>query len=261
MLNLKPLKRNHREEPVSVYFNKELVRASLFGQMEFQSVLQHVALLSRNEIVRVMNAYADAKMIFGYSETNRRSTGERYFEHVKGAALIDMLEFGNKDFEIIIAELHHDSKEDSLLFRGNENHPRRRQSHLLIDSFSRLAARYGERVAKIIECVTKPDKKGRMNSQQKELYLHAALGRVISLYPEVRRESAQVKTCDAIHNNRTQKGSEEQIAEKTIEKWRFYLPVSRFAGEIYYDKLRSELKERLLQLELRVPPEHDFGIV
>jgi (p)ppGpp synthase/HD superfamily hydrolase len=69
-----------------------------------------------DELLRLDMAYDFAKRAH---EKQFRETGARYFEHVRGAAIIMVDELGITDVELVIAEKLHDCEEDTWLMRLN----------------------------------------------------------------------------------------------------------------------------------------------
>lgn len=240
-----------KERP-SVKYQGKLVEASRFGRGEFMQICRDIGVMSEDTLLRIWNAYADLKMIFGYKGLVNRQSGEPYYHHPKGVALIDILEFENRNPEQLIAELHHDSDEDSLLYLGTTGHPDEDAlGEMQFTDLDVLRARYSEEAGKIILALTnlksiKP--KNKMSPGELEAYLHALFSRVLNRYPEVRKKAAQAKTCDRMQNNRTEDletdRGVEKAARKLVESYRYVVPIAEIAGEKYRTALLAELDQR-----------------
>jgi len=239
------LKDNHtyKGEPPVIYYNGNLVEASRFGTMGFQEVCQ-LAGFSRTKILDIMLALADEKGIFGYKEVVARKTGEPYYTHPMAVALIDIIEFGNRDPNLTIGELGHDTPEDSYMMLGNENHPHRTGVHEVFTTLEALTRRYGEVAAKIMLSLCKPTtrkSKKEMSPIELQDYLYGKYAQVLNKYPEVRVLAAKAKTVDHIHSKRAP-ADDKFMAEKILEDWRFVLPIATYAGEAYRETLKTELE-------------------
>lgn len=236
-------KPTYEGEPPVIYYNGNLVEASRFGTMGFQEVCQ-LAGFSRSKILDIMLALADEKGIFGYKEVVARKTGEPYYTHPMAVALIDIIEFGNRNADLTIGELGHDTPEDSYMMLGNENHPHRTGVHEVFTTLEALTRRYGEVAAKIMLSLCKPTtrkSKKEMSPIELEDYLYRKYAQVLNKYPEVRELAAKAKTVDHIHSKRAP-ADDKFMAKKIVEDWRFVLPIARYAGEDYYEALKAELE-------------------
>jgi (p)ppGpp synthase/HD superfamily hydrolase len=103
--------------------------------------LKRLAGMSANDIFKIMLAYDIAKEGHGYL-LQTRDTGERYFEHPRAVAIIVIDELGIKDPDVICAILLHDICEDTHIWGVP----------------GRIAWVFGERVALIVDQLTKPPK-------------------------------------------------------------------------------------------------------
>lgn len=199
---------------------------------------------SRHELSCIFNAYTDMKLGFGYKKITSRRSGEPYYHHPKAVALVDMLEFGNRNPAKVIAELQHDSVEDVIQMNGTENHPHRRSFQTTFGAEELLTQRYGPEAAKIILAMTKPHKpKENMNPDERERYLFFSYSQVVKRYPEVAVEAAQGKVCDRIVNTRSET-DDAKAAKNLVESYRFVMPLAERAGENYREGLKSVLDER-----------------
>lgn len=232
---------SYKDESPVIWYRGRLVEASRFGTMGFQEVCQLVE-FSRESIIALYSALQDVKGIFGYKGVVTRKTGEPYYTHPLAVALMDLIEFGNRDYVITIAELGHDTPEDSYMMLGNENHPNRKQCHEVFTTLEALTFRYGERAAKIMLSVCKPHLPP--GKEKNDNYLYHKYSQVLNKFPDIRQEAAQVKAVDRIHNIRTP-ADDEFMAKKIIETYRFVLPVVEQAGEKYYEALKKELGDRM----------------
>ncbi len=252
------------DEPKSVIYEGEMVEASCFGGLEIQALLEQKAGLKNNDLVRLWNAYNDLKAIFcGNNGPKLRHSGEPYYQHPKAVMLILLLELGIKNPETLISALHHDSPEDSLLVRGNQNHERKDITLVQneITTFDALAQRYNEKIAKILLALRKKGKKPR-NGTTKEYqdFLYQYCNDLLNQFPEIRIQATRVKTADRIQNLRslpvdgTKKNgesAEDFNARTLIDSHNFVLPIARIAGERFYELLRNEIDDKLDILTLQ----------
>lgn len=226
-------------EMPGIRWQGEKLCASQFGDSEFLAACEGIGRFSRKTLLKIFNAYIDNRMAM----TGNRRSGEPNWHHPVGVALIDLLEFGNKDPESIIIDLMHDVKEDSPLFQGHKSIKGEFEE---FSPFDMLAQRYGSKVAKAIMSLSKPQRpmpKAEMDEGMNERYLTFAYNRVINLYPEVRILSARTKTCDRTFNLRTEKNP-EKLGENLVETARYVFPIASFAGENYEAALREEFKDK-----------------
>lgn len=242
-------------EPKSIWFNGELAEASRFSQAIFQAVCEQVAgIEDKAKIVRIWIAYNELRTVF---DGRYRISGEEYCQHQKAVALIDMLEFGNKDPGIILAELGHDTQEDTLFLHGNDKSLYKPEGIQAISNLDMLLVKYGYRVGSIVDSVCKPaypKSKEQMTPTDERDYKKSAYVKVITAHPEFIRECAQVKTVDGIHNTRTEptndsealdgEGWRDRTARRLILLYNFLLPISQLAGEKYYVALGEELDQK-----------------
>lgn len=226
------------EQP-GIKWQGELLSASQFGDSDFMAACESIGKFSRQSLLKIWTAYTDDKILM----TGNRRSGEPNYFHPVGVALVGILEFGNVHVDSVVADLMHDVKEDSPFFQGHNN---LKGEFETFSPFDMLAGRYGEVVAKIVMCDSKPERpqpKAEMSSDTNELYLHWVYNRVVNLYPEVRVMAAQTKTRDRIFNLRTEV-DEKRLARNLVETVRYIVPISKLAGEMYEDKLWEEVRER-----------------
>jgi hypothetical protein len=242
-------------EPKSVWYNGELVEASRFSQAIFQGICEQVAgIRDGYDLTRMWATYNELRTVF---QGRFRISGEEYYQHPKAVALIDMLEFGQNDLDIIIAELMHDTQEDTLFLHGNKKSPYKPQGIREISNVDMLQVKYGYRTGSIIDSVCKPAyliPKKQMTPAELHEYLKSAYVKVITAHPQYAQESAQVKTVDGIQNTRTEprqdsealdgEGWRDRTARRLILLYKFLLPISQLAGEQYYVALGEELDQK-----------------
>ncbi len=245
----------------------KLVEASRFTSPIFMGVLNHIAGLNKQELLRAYNAYADLKLVFHYKGTAYRLTGEEYYQHPKAVALIYVLECAGPRASIdeILACLHHDSPEERLTFHGNENHPDNQPYDRVISTLDSLTARYGRKAAKIILACTKPPRpkpKALMSFDDKYEHSRLQYKQLVTRFPSVMVSACEVKSIDMVANNRTNPILQDQIRDNhesdEVRRRRririmhnLGLPIARVAGEKYFELLRTEVREAMQELSRR----------
>lgn len=166
----------------------------------------------------IEKAYKDAKDAF---REDIREGGVRYFEHLRGVALI-LLYLRVTDYELIIAALLHDIVED---------HPE-------IWSLERVRREFGERVALLVEYLTKPPESEYRTKEDRDHVYHCRF----CIAP---RDFFLIKLADRLHNVLTLDScSPEKRQRKIIETWRYYMPFAEEHFILYY-----ELEEALMLAE------------
>lgn len=181
--------------PPSIWLNNELTSPSDIGRELFEDILRGNSAFSQDDVNKIMCCYHTAKYAHAYKVEIKRRTGERYFEHPKGVALIDILEFGQSDPEVVMAELLHDLIEDTYY---TEEH---------------LYYLFGEKVANIVQLVTNPILQDNEERNKKNREMHY---KVIRL----NQGASCVKVSDRIHNLRTfpKLDSHDENYEKNLKK-------------------------------------------
>ncbi len=152
------------------------------------------------------------------SQTNNLGEPLRYFEHLRGTALILIDEIGLLDFTTIMAALGHDAIEDTRM------------------SLEEVTLICGPEVSKTIALCSKCPKEGF----EKRLILHGTW-RVL-----------MVKIADRIHNLRTL-GTNQAFKDKTIkETSEMYLPLTMLMVNLTPEEWRKQAKilQNLLLEEL-----------
>lgn len=200
------------------------------GRTQFEQLLRHKVTLE--ELKNIMLAYEHAKSAH---DGQVRDGGGPFFEHPKCAALILIQEFGIYDADMIIAELLHDTLEESYVFGGdNETH------------IERLSMFFNDRVARLVREVTK-DKE--LTAEQKRQYALriAACG----------EEDVQIlKLADRLHNLRTLEGcapeKQARVLQETLE---IYLPCAERLGGLIYEKLAAEREALTKRLSESAAPQ------
>lgn len=155
--------------------------------------------LSDEDQKLIMDAYSMAEAVH---REKTRDSGESYFEHLRGVALILIDECQIKNPNLIIASLLHDSIEESKLFGDSSlAYPKWREV-----SEYRLSNYFNSEVAEMVIALTRPGIDGGIihsDKESHELYfknLEASSSKTIL-----------IKMCDRLHNLRT-------LAETTPEK-------------------------------------------
>lgn len=147
----------------------------------------------------IERAYNDAKDAF---RGMYRDDGEtRYFEHIRAVALILLDYLRVRDYELVIAALLHDIVEDKDEW-----------------TIERVGLEYGERVAHLVEYLTKPSKSEYPEKGEREKVYH-------SRFEFAPREFFLIKLSDRFHNVYTLWACEEEKRRRKIEETRrYYLP-------------------------------------
>jgi len=120
----------------------------------------------------IERAYNDAKEAF---RGVNREGGERYFEHIRAVALIVIDHLRVRDADVIMAALLHDIVEDRDDW-----------------TVARVQEAYGERVALLVEYLSKPS--SSWGSRDERLHLYH------SRFAEAPREFFVIKLADRWHN-------------------------------------------------------------
>lgn len=162
----------------------------------------------------IEKAYNDAKDAF---RDKFRDSGERYFEHLRGVALILIAWLGVTDHRLIVVALLHDIVEDCHEW-----------------TIERVHAEYGEEVTLLVEWMTKPDpelfggKKDEAERVYHERFEHAP------------REFFILKMADRLHNLITLWGcTEKKRVAKLVETRLYYLPWARKHTILYREMLEA----------------------
>jgi len=148
-----------------------------------------------------------------YGHRNQpRETGARYFEHLRGGALIFIDELGITDTELIAAFFLHDILEDSFLFTPK-----------------RIKMVFGERVCGIVVVVTKPKKNDPRFSSKAEGHEW--------YYAQISSASIDVKLVklvDRLQNTRALVAcSREKQLRKVAETKKHILPLIDDVAKVY----------------------------
>jgi len=150
----------------------------------------------------IERAYDTAQREF---KEKRRDTGEAYFEHLRAATIfaIDYLRVTNPN--VICAILLHDIIEDISGW-----------------TFERVSAKFNGKIAILVWWVTKPEKKGRIQTDAEVDFAY---------YNRLRRAPRKaiiVKLCDRLHNLTTIWGQpRDRIVRKIEETQCYILPLAR----------------------------------
>ena len=170
----------------------------------------------------ILKAYNDAKDAF---REKYREDGDRYFEHIRAVALIQIDYLRVKDHRIIVAGLLHDIVEDIPSW-----------------TVDRVQLEYGDEVALLVEYMTKPSKEQYPNKVERDNVYH-------SRFRFAPRDFFLVKLPDRLHNTITLWGcGDEKRKRKIAETRSYYLPYAEEHMILYH-----ELMEALEQVEKPQP--------
>lgn len=166
----------------------------------------------------IERAYNDAKEAF---REVLREGGERYFEHLRAVALILIVYFRVRDYELIVAALLHDIVED--------------RSDWTIE---RVRIEYGDRVALLVEWMTKPSEDQFGSKRKRDAWYHERF----RLAP---RDFFLIKLADRYHNLATLWAKSAEDRQRKLDETKtYYLP---HAEEQLI--LLHELEEAIAELE------------
>ncbi len=164
---------------------------------------------------RIMLAYRLAK--YGHRTTKPRDTGERYFEHVKGTALILLDEADISDRDTIIIALLHDIEEESFILTNKD-----------------IELIFGKEVSSAVALLTKVsaiEKKAKKTRGEEEY--------IGELNRKGSQKAKTVKLADRLHNLRDMRGWDAKRKHRFVQETEKYiLPWAKETNE----KLASEIK-------------------
>ncbi|MCX6792544.1 MAG: HD domain-containing protein [Candidatus Falkowbacteria bacterium] len=194
--------------------------------------------LSRDEKWDVMRGYNLGKEAH---RTQKRDSGERYFEHLRSVALILIDECQIKDPNLTIACLLHDSIEDSPIF-GNSNLA---YSAWKEESDYHLSKTFNKKVSELVIGLTKPKVDGVEIKNKKEAH-DAYINNLLQGSPD----TILLKMCDRLHNLRSLKNNTPEKRLKTIKETKeVYLPIFQEAllaypnaGASLLEKINKEIE-------------------
>lgn len=171
-----------------------------------------------------------------------RDEGGRYFEHLRGVALILIDECRITEPDVVISALLHDSIEDTPIM-GNT---------FLPENIWRKTARYrlkkvfDYRVADTVIALTKPRISGTKTDRKKIIQKKKYAKQILSAPPE----AGIIKMADRLHNLRTLRGTPLEKQKRQIqETYEFLLPLFEKINFGIYKKHSKKL-EKKLRLEL-----------
>lgn len=168
--------------------------------------------------IAIRRAYEYAKDAF---RGRTREAGERYFEHLRAVALILMVYLRVTDYEVIIAAILHDIVEDIPFW-----------------TVERIRMEFGDRVALLVEYLTKPPEKDFPSGEERDKIYHER-------FAFAPRDFFLIKLADRLHNLiKLWACSEEKQERKIAETQRYYLPYAEKHLILLY-----ELEEALEVLE------------
>ena len=185
----------------------------VMNRAEFQRQLEVLG-LNEEQIKNIDFAYDLAKE--GHRH-QKREGGMRYFEHVRSAALILMMECKLADPDAIKAALLHDMGEDSPMF-GNITGSYEKWKET---ANYRLGLAFGEDTAKMVIAVTKPSVNNIEfhNKQEAGEFYHHGLEAADA-------RTMLVKMADRLHNLRTLGDTPPEKQLKQLKETReMYLPL------------------------------------
>ncbi len=163
----------------------------------------------------IEKAYNDAKDAF---REKYRDGGERYFEHIRGVALIQIVWLGVTDHRIIVAALLHDIVEDCPEW-----------------TIKRVQDEYGDEIALLVEWMTKPDPELYGGKEEVEQIYN---GR----FEFAPRDFFLIKMPDRLHNLMTLWGcTKSKRQRKIIETRAYYLPFAK-KHQILYQEISEALE-------------------
>lgn len=170
----------------------------------------------------IEKAYNSTKDAF---RDKKRSTGERYFEHLRAVGLIQLDYLRLRDYVLLTSGLIHDITEDIPSW-----------------PISRVRLEFGEKVALLQDYLSKPSKEEYPSNEERLKVYH-------DRFENAPREFFLVKLPDRLHNLLTMWNlSPKKIAFKIEETKRHYLP---YAEE--HCILIHELEEAIKELESQKP--------
>lgn len=176
--------------------------------------------------------------------TQKRDSGERYFEHLRSVALILTDELKLRKPSLIKASLLHDSIEDTPLF-GNSSQGYSKWKNT---SLFRISKVFDTDVANIVVLLTKPKVDGVEIKNKKEaesVYLEG----LAKASPDV----ILLKMCDRLHNLRTLvNNTPEKRKRIVVETEQKYFPIFKKILQEYPQEgnyLLEQMKSSIEQLK------------
>lgn len=178
------------------------VKVLLAGAENRESFFRRIALYWPSLDPRyrlIVQAYNDAKDAFRGKYRDDAET--RYFEHIRAVTLIVLDYLRVRDHEVIIAALLHDIVEDIPAW-----------------TIDRVRIGYGDRVALLVEYLSKPPKDEYPDWEARERVYHTRFG-------DAPREFFLIKLSDRLHNLLTLWNCEEEKRRRKVRETRLhYLP-------------------------------------
>ncbi len=162
----------------------------------------------------IEKAYNSAKDAF---RGTFRDDGEtRYFEHIRAVTLIIIDYVRVKDYEVIVAALLHDIVEDVPSW-----------------TIDRVRAEFGDRVALLVDYMTKQPKEAYSSKEERDLAYH-------SRFCFAPREFFLIKLPDRLHNMLTLWNCTDEKKKRKIEETkRYYLPYAEEHFILYHELLEA----------------------
>lgn len=193
----------HSGSPLNMEVIRELID-QFKGKQQFLKLIAKEFGRSSDAFKQIANAEAMASEDFSATV---RHTGEEYIEHPRSVAIIGMKYCGERDYKSVIADLLHDSVEDT--------------QRTLIE----IRQTFGRRVAQTVAGQTKPPlpEQGSMEKEQyDELCSRIIFEHLVAhgIHP------MRGKCRDRLHNMITLWGTPEKKLAKIKETLEFMLPIS-----------------------------------
>lgn len=175
------------------------------------------------DYVRIENAYGDS--FLGHRK-QFRNTGERYFRHILAVVTIILCYLKIHDPDLIIAAFLHDLVEDTKEW-----------------TIKRVRKKYGNRVARLVAAVTKPDE--TLFGTDSKAHDLATVRKVIW----GGKLAIILKLADRLHNMLTPWGSAEKRHEKIKETVKYFIPLSYRVDETLLYELLLATAEAIDELD------------
>ncbi|MBI3633351.1 MAG: bifunctional (p)ppGpp synthetase/guanosine-3',5'-bis(diphosphate) 3'-pyrophosphohydrolase [Candidatus Vogelbacteria bacterium] len=181
----------------------------------------------RHKLLR--RAYEDTKRGF---QGIFREGGDRYFEHPRFVVLILIIYLRVKDLSVILAGMLHDNSEDLPSY-----------------PIERVRENFGERVAELVQRLTKRPRSEFSSKEEQEKAYHA-------LFATADRDFFLIKLADRLHNLLTLGAcSEEKMRRKVEETRLYYMPYAEKYWILYHelDEAMREIEKKYLPAGSSIP--------
>lgn len=191
--------KTHPRAPEIIHLWDKLVSASDYWNKETRKLLK-IKWLSENSINQIMAARTLAKLGHAYKEEVVRRSGERYFDHPSGVALLLLLELWETDPDILAAAQLHDVLEDVKID--------------LVEMKNLINRTASHETLRITEMVTNPEKTG---DKEKDKQIKARHYHLISQD----EKASKLKIADRMYNLRSLEIhhlDESELTDKHLRK-------------------------------------------